>query len=161
MVQKQLYRDGMAHFAAAVNIVTTGGPAGTLGFTASAVCSVTDDPPTVLVCLNRVSQMHTAFQENGVFCVSTLASDQRDLAEMFARRAGVPMAERFELPRWEKLYTGAPAVRDALACFDCRITLVQEVGTHFVMFGEVQEVRISRGASALLYLNRSYRELAL
>jgi flavin reductase (DIM6/NTAB) family NADH-FMN oxidoreductase RutF len=161
MVLKQLYRDGMARFAAAVNIVTTSGPAGTAGFTASAVCSVTDDPPTVVVCLNRASQMHTLFQENGVFCVSTLASDQRELAEMFSRRMGVPMSDRFALPHWEKLHTGAPAVRDALACFDCRITLVQEIGTHFVLFGEVQEIRVSDRASALLYVNRAYREMEL
>lgn len=161
MISKQHYRNGMSRFAAAVNIVTTNGPAGSAGFTASAVCSVTDDPPTVVVCLNRASQLHTMFQENGVFCVSTLASDQRELAEMFAHRAGVPMLERFVLPHWEKLSTGAPAVRDALACFDCCISLVQEIGTHYAMYGEVQEIRTSDRTSALLYLNRSYRELPL
>ena len=80
MVSKQLYRDGMSRFAAAVNIVTTDGPGGACGFTASAACSVTDDPPTLLVCLNRASQMHTIFEKNGVFCLNTLSADQQWLS---------------------------------------------------------------------------------
>ena len=161
MVSKQQYRDGMARFAAAVHVVTTAGPAGRFGFTASAVCSVTDDPPTVLVCLNRASNLHTSFQRNGVFCVNTLAADQQPLAEVFSRHSGMPMEERFATPGWESLETGAPVHQGALAVFDCRIINVQEVGTHWVMFGAVQDLRISLQASALLYLNRAYRELLL
>ena len=161
MVSKQIFRDGMARYAAAVNIVTTDGPAGTAGFTASAACSVTDDPPTVLVCLNRASRLHTIFQGNGVFCLNTLAGDQRALSQLFAHRTGVPMHERFASPAWEKWGTGAPVLRNALASFDCRISAVQDVGTHSVIFGEVQEIRVSGGKSALAYLNRSYRKLRL
>jgi cob(II)yrinic acid a,c-diamide reductase len=168
MLSKQAYRDGMARFAAAVHIVTTGGPAGSTGFTASAACSVTDDPPTLLVCLNRASDLHGIFQENGVFCLNTLAPEQRNLAEIFAHRAGVSMQQRFDLPVWEKLSSGAPALRDALVCFDCKIVEVREVGTHWVIFGAVQDMKLhsanSNAAgqeSALLYLNRSYRELPL
>jgi flavin reductase len=161
MVSKQLYRDGMARFAAAVNIVTTDGPAGPAGFTASAACSVTDDPPTLLVCLNRASQLHTIFQKNGVFCLNTLAGNQRELSESFAHRSGIPMRERFAAPPWEKLGTGSPVLMNAIVSFDCRIAEVHEVGTHWVIFGEVQEMRVSQGASALLYANRSYRDLPL
>jgi cob(II)yrinic acid a,c-diamide reductase len=160
MVSKQLYRDGMARFAGAVHIVTTDGPAGRAGFTASAACSVTDDPPTLLVCLNRASQLHSTFLENGVFCLNTLAGDQRELSELFARHGGVPMQKRFAPRRWEKFNTGAPVLRDALACFDCRVTDVKEVGTHWVLFGAVQDIRMSSGPSALLYLHRAYRTLS-
>ena len=161
MVSNQLYRDGMARFAAAVHIVTTDGPDGSAGFTASAACSVTDDPPTLLVCLNRASQLHSLFQKNGVFCLNTLAGDQQALSELFARHSGMPMQERFAMPVWERRKTGAPVLRDALACFDCRITEVKEVGTHWVLFGEVQEIWMSSGTSALLYLHRAYRTLSL
>ena len=161
MVSKQQYRDGMARFAAAVHIVTTDGPAGCCGFTASAACSVTDDPPTLLVCLNRASNLHLVFQENGVFCINTLAAEQQPLAELFARHGGMPMEERFAMPAWEKLETGAPVLRDALAAFDCRIMNVQEVGTHWVMFGAVRELRLPGKTSALLYLNRAYHRLKL
>jgi flavin reductase (DIM6/NTAB) family NADH-FMN oxidoreductase RutF len=161
MVSKQLYRDGMARFAAAVHIVTTDGPAGPAGFTASAACSVTDEPPTLLVCLNRASDLHTIFQQNAVFCVNTLAGDQRELSEIFAHRAGMPMSERFALPVWEKRLTGAPVLRGALASFDCRLMGAQEVGTHWVMYGGVDDVQTSQRTSALLYVHRSYRSLEL
>lgn len=161
MVSRQQFRDGMARFAAAVHIVTTGGPAGHFGFTASAVCSVTDDPPTLLVCLNRTSQLQGAFQKNGVFCVNTLAADHEELSAMFAQRTGKTMQERFALPIWEKLKTGAPVLRDALACFDCRISDMKDVGTHSIFFGEVMEIRLPKRDSALLYLHRSYRALHL
>jgi len=159
MVSKQLYRDGMSRLAAAVHIVTTDGPAGATGFTASACCSVTDDPPTLLVCLNRFTQLHSIFQQNGVFCVNTLAGEQQELSELFAHRAGTPMPERFAQPGWEKAVSGSLRLRDALASFDCRISEVREVGTHFVIFGEVQDMRISHGDSALLYVNRAYVQL--
>jgi len=161
MVSKQLYRDGMSRFAAAVHIVTTDGPAGAAGFTASACCSVTDDPPTLLVCLNRFTQLHAIFQQNRVFCVNTLAGDQRELSELFAHRTGLPMQERFAQPGWEKMASGSHALRDALAVFDCQIAEVHEVGTHYVIFGQVQDIRISKSTSALLYVNRSYRFLPL
>jgi flavin reductase (DIM6/NTAB) family NADH-FMN oxidoreductase RutF len=161
MVSKELYRDGMSRLAAAVHIVTTDGPAGATGFTASACCSVTDDPPTLLVCLNRFTLLHSIFQQNGVFCVNTLAGDQRELSELFAHRTGMAMQERFAQPGWEKAASASPCLHDALVSFDCRIAEVREVGTHYVIFGEVQDIRLSNGASALLYLNRSYRHLPL
>jgi len=160
MVSRELYREGMARFPAAVHIVTTDGPAGSTGFTASAACSVTDDPPTLLVCLNRASELHSIFLENGVFCLNTLAADQRAFSELFARHGGMPMHERFAMPVWEKGKTGAPVLRDALVCFECRIAEVKEVGTHWVLFGEVQEIRLSSGTSALVYVHRAYGMLS-
>jgi flavin reductase len=125
------------------------------------VCSVTDDPPTLLVCQHLGSPLHSIFKKNGVFCVNTLAADQQELAELFAHRAGMPMEERFALPIWHKFATGAPFLRDALVCFDCRLAQMLEVGTHSVMFGAVQDIRISSRPWALLYVYRSYRTVAL
>jgi flavin reductase (DIM6/NTAB) family NADH-FMN oxidoreductase RutF len=161
MVSRQLYRDGMARFAAAVHIATTDGPAGCTGFTASAACSVTDDPPTLLVCLNRASGLHAIFLENGVFCLNTLAADQRDLSESFAHRREMTMRDRFSLPVWEKSALGSPQLRDALIAFDCRIADAKEVGTHWVMVGVVEDLRLSHKSAALLYLHRSYRDVPL
>ena len=62
---RQDYRDAMARLAAAVNIITTDGPSGRAGFTATAVCSVTDEPPTLLVCLNRSASAHPIVTANG------------------------------------------------------------------------------------------------
>jgi len=71
----QDYRNAMARLGAAVSVITTDGPAGAVGFTASAVCSVTDSPPMLLVCLNRNSSASPAVHANGVLCVNVIAED--------------------------------------------------------------------------------------
>ena len=71
IVDQQTFRDAMSCMGAAVNIITTDGPAGRAGFTASAVCSVTDTPPTLLVCLNRGASVWPVFNENRTLCVNT------------------------------------------------------------------------------------------
>ena len=75
-VEKQAYREAMARLGAAVNVITTDGPGGRAGFTASAVTSVTDTPPTLLVCANRANDSYPAMKENGVLCVNTLTPAQ-------------------------------------------------------------------------------------
>ena len=82
-VPKSDYRDAMARLGAAVHVITTDGPGGRAGFTASAVCSVTDEPPTLLVCLNRSASVYPAFQANGVLCVNALAAGQQQLSSLF------------------------------------------------------------------------------
>ena len=80
IVDQQTFRDAMSCMGAAVNIITTDGPAGRAGFTASAVCSVTDTPPTLLVCLNRGASVWPVFNENRTLCVNTLSRFQIFLA---------------------------------------------------------------------------------
>ena len=80
---KQTFRDAMACVGAAVNIITTDGPAGLAGFTASAVCSVTDSPPTLLVCLHRGASVWPTFSENRTLCVNTLSAGQEPLSNLF------------------------------------------------------------------------------
>ncbi len=70
--QRLRFRDAMASLAAAVNIVTTAGHAGRCGITATAVCSVTDTPPSVMVCINANSAMNPVFQGNGRLCINVL-----------------------------------------------------------------------------------------
>lgn len=144
-VTKQEFRDAMARLGAAVNIVTTDGPAGLGGLTVSAVCSVSDDPPTLLVCLNRGSPQNRLFKDNGVLCVNTLAPGQEALSGRFAgRSAEADMAERFSHATWGIMETGAPSLDGATVAFDCRIAEVVERGTHSVLLCEVQAVREGR-----------------
>lgn len=159
-VSAALFRDAMSRIAASVHVVTTAGPHGKCGFTATAVCSVTDDPPTVLVCLNQASGMHAAFEKNGVFCINTLSAEQKDLAELFGGRAEVGMAERFADPRWTDGALGAPLLEGALARIECQVERVQVVGTHYVIFGRVAGVGMAAGEPALVYFGRGYHALA-
>ncbi len=158
LVDKQSYRDAMARLAAAVNIITTTGPGGTRGFTASAVCSVTDSPPTLLVCLNRNSDSNQALKDNGILCVNTLAAGHEDLSPVFAGMTGLEGEDRFNHGTWTKLETGAAVLEDALVSFDCIITQSVEVGTHTIFICEVQAVK-SNPAPGLLYFARNYHAI--
>ncbi|MGI3165701.1 flavin reductase [Pseudooceanicola sp. 200-1SW] len=154
---KDLFREGMSRLGAAVTVLTTDGPAGRHGMTASAVCSVTDTPPTLLVCVNRNNRSHDMFAENGTLCVNVLGPQHQDLSGIFAR-AGTD--ERFADSGWTTHATGAPVLTDALAAFDCRITGRSEVGTHSVFFCEVEEIALNEGdRSGLIWFGRDFHHL--
>ena len=156
---RQQFREAMARLGAAVNVVTTDGEAGRAGFTASAVCSVTDDPPTLLVCMNRSSENNAIFKSNGVLCVNVLAARQQNLANTFAGLTGLRGAARFDEAVWSKLATGAPVLDGAVAAVDCEVEEVLEKGTHSVLFGAVRAVRLGVAGSALIWWARDYREI--
>lgn len=156
-VDRQAFRDAMACLGAAVNVVTTDGPQGRAGFTATAVCSVSDEPPTLLVCLNRGSSVHPLFLANRTLCVNVLASDQAALSNLFAGRTST--AERFAGGQWTTLASGAPVLESATVSFDCTIDQVASHGTHDVLFCRVLAVRGGDTPSSLVYFNRRYHEL--
>jgi flavin reductase len=156
-VTRQEFRDAMARLGAAVNIITTGGPAGRGGFTASAVCSVTDEPPTLLVCMNRGATAAPAMKENGTVCVNVVAAGQKETAMVFAGITKCTMEQRFHAGTWATLATGAPVLEGAVASFDCRIVDIVEKGTHLVVFAEVQAIRLgSQSDHGLIYFARDY-----
>lgn len=158
-VERQTFRDAMARLGAAVNVITTDGPAGRGGFTASAVCSVTDTPPTLLVCMNRGATAAPALRANGVLCVNVLAAAQRDVAQAFA---GGDMDSRFAAAAWSTLETTAPALDGAMAVFDCRVAEVVERGTHFVLFAEIAAIRLGDAAAhGLIWFGRDYHPVGL
>lgn len=153
-VIKQDYRDTMARLAAAVSVVTTDGPGGRAGFTATAICSVTDEPPTLLVCLNRNASAHPAVLSNGMLCINTLASHQQALSNLFGGKT--PMAERFAAASWTTGATGAPVLDDAVASFECRISQISNIGTHDILYCEVLALRRNTGVDGLVYFDRHY-----
>lgn len=160
MVEVSRFRNGMSLLTGAVNIVTTDGPGGRAGFTATAVCSVTDQPPTLLVCLNQSSFVHRAFATNGVLCVNPLCGEQQALSEVFSNRA-LSADERFAAADWTALATGSPALAGALVNFDCRIVDTHAVGTHSVFYCQVVDIRQREagGNLGLVYFNRAYHRL--
>jgi flavin reductase len=157
MVTREKYREAMARLGAAVNVITTLGPDGRRGFTASAVCSVSDTPPTLLVCCNRSNDSHAALFANRIMCVNTLSAGQRDISDFFAGRA--EGEARFEVGAWDTLATGAPALRGAVVSFDCRIVQLTDIGTHSVFFGEVVDIAWGTAHDALMYFARAYHPL--
>jgi len=159
MVSIPDFRNGMSLLAGAVNVITTDGAAGLAGFTASAVCSVTDQPPTLLVCMNRSSFAHRFFVENRSICVNVLSAAQQDLSALFANR-DVTMADRFAQVAWRPLSTGAPALEGALVNFDGVINHIHDVGSHSIFITELRDIRLpAESAQGLAYFNRAYHRL--
>jgi len=158
MISQAAFRDAMARLAAAVHIVTTDGEAGRAGFTASAVSSVTDDPPTLLVCMHRGSRYNDVFKINGVLCVNVLGPEQADLSAAFGRK-NRDLDSCFAAAEWRRAATGAPALAFAAVVFDCRIASIAEVGTHSVFFCEIVGVATRGDPAGVVYFDRSYHQL--
>ena len=156
-VDPAAFRAAMSRLGTAVHVITTAGPGGKTGATATAVCSVSDTPPTILMCLNRRSQTNPIVAENGVFCVNTLGAAHADIADIFAGRTGVQGTDRFSTGDWMVLSTGSPVLASAVIAFDCRIAEVRAVASHNVFFGAVETVRLGPPGSALVYHERAYK----
>lgn len=148
------FRDAMARLGAAVHIVTTDGPGGKAGFAATAVCSVSDSPPTLLVCLNRASSAYPAVTENGVICVNTLSGEHAELSRLFGGKT--PVEDRFGSARWTRLPSGSAALDDALVSFECRIASTADGHTHDILICEVLDIHVREGGQGLIYFNRGY-----
>jgi flavin reductase (DIM6/NTAB) family NADH-FMN oxidoreductase RutF len=155
---RQQFLLGMSHAACTVNVVTTDGIAGRHGVTVSAMVSVSADTPqpTLLVCIHHLSPVVSALLENGVFCVNVLRDDQAHISDNFAGRSGVQGAAKFDCAAWTTQMTGAPRVVDSLVAFDCRVTASERVGSHFVVFGSVQDIFVAGTGAPLIYANRAY-----
>jgi len=159
-VEVAAFRAAMARLGAAVNIITTDGPAGRHGMTASAVCSVSDEPASLLVCINRASRMHAAITANGVLSINVLAGDHQELSGLFASR-GLSVEDRFARAEWDILDNGSPALTGALCTFGCRVASISDVGTHGVFFCDVTELRAGERGEGLVYFGRGYHRLPM
>lgn len=154
MIEATDFRDAMSLLTTAVNIVTTKGPSGIHGFTASAVCSVTDTPPTLLVCMNQMARSHEHFIDNKVLSVNVLGAQHEAISNAFASKLSAD--ERFKQGSWTQLVTGAPVLQDALVSFDCEIEQIQEVGTHSIFICRVVAIKQGETNESLVYFNRAY-----
>lgn len=158
MIESADFRNAMSLLASAVNVVTTVGTSGRHGLTASAVCSVTDTPPTILVCMNQSSRSHAHFIENKILCVNVLSAQHEQISNAFAS-SKLNSEQRFKQGAWTELETGSPALKDALVSLDCEIEHIQQVGTHSVFMCRVIAVQQSPPKEALVYFNRAYHHV--
>ncbi|MBD8165046.1 4-hydroxyphenylacetate 3-monooxygenase, reductase component [Erwinia persicina] len=150
------FRDAMARLPAAVCIVTTQGTAGRGGLTATAVCPVTDTPPTVLVCINRSSAMNPVFEQNGRMCINVLNHRQEAMARHFAGMTDLAMADRFLLDGWRQGEYGQPLLGGALASLEGEISQVQSLGTHQVYLLAVRAIWWEEEGDGLIYFKRRF-----
>jgi flavin reductase (DIM6/NTAB) family NADH-FMN oxidoreductase RutF len=150
------FKEALSRASAHVTVVATNGPFGLAGLTCSAVCSVCDDPPTILFCVSQKSFATSIIKKNGVLSVNWLAAGQTAISQMFAGFGAVPMEDRFARMEWETIETGAPCRADAVICFDCTLANTIDVATHSVFFAHVVARRVAEEYSPLVYHRRQY-----
>jgi flavin reductase (NADH)/flavin reductase len=150
----------MRRLAASVCLITTLHEDGVRhGLTATAVCSMTAEPPTLLCCLKLTSNSFLAIEKARAFAVNVLSADDQAIADRFS--STLPGTEKFALGEWTSLETGAPVLKSAIAVFDCALTQVVEVATHGILLGEVQALALHPdGARPLLYVDGAYGAFA-
>lgn len=157
---KQPFRDAMASCAAGVHVITTDGKAGRYGITMTAVTPITDEPPTVMLCINRNASIIPIITANNSLCINTLAAGQQDVAEHFAGITRLSPEERFAYHIWHRGENGQLEVEGALAHLHGSITGHHAVGTHFVFYVALNEIKIlPQQPPALLYFRRNFKSL--
>jgi len=154
-VDSAAFRLALGQFAAGVTVVTTrDGKGRSLGLTVTAFCSVSLEPPLVLVCVDHRSEAHVGFRHAGLFGVSILAEGQEELSRRFA----VGGAAKFKGLELATGVTGVPLIPGALAHLECRVVATHTAGDHAVYVGEVVAVE-TRPGRPLVYHGRNYRRL--
>ncbi|TBW35490.1 flavin reductase [Siculibacillus lacustris] len=154
------FRGAMREMIGGVTIVAGGRGSTARGLTATAVVSMTADPPTVLVCINRQGEGHGAIRSSGVFSVNVVPADGVGIADRFAGRDHVHGAARFEAEAWTTHSTGAPVLIGAVAVFDCEVLQAIDVFTHTVFIGAVRGVAVAPPRPALAYRAGAYVAVA-
>ncbi|MGO4326084.1 flavin reductase [Cupriavidus sp. 2TAF22] len=155
-ITAQAFREALAKAVTPVTVIATDGAAGVAGVTCSAVCSVCDNPPTVLVCINRKSYANAVIKTNGVLSVNWLQSAQSAVSQVFAGAGALPMPERFANGDWGTLQTGAPCSQAASVTLDCRVAESYEVGSHSIFIAHVLAASHADAVSPLVYCQRAY-----
>jgi len=152
MIEAALFKSGMRRLAAGVSVITTALKGERHGLVATSVCSVSAEPPSLLVCVNQEASSHAAIREAGIFCVNLLGQDDDLLAKRFSDPAA--RALRFADREWSTLATGAPALVGALASFDCDVATMIPSGSHTIFIGNVQAAKLWQNDIApLIYLD--------
>lgn len=150
------FRAAMRLPATAVTVIAAGEEESRVGVTVSAVCSLSDNPPMILACVNLRSWALSTIRETRSFSVNFLSTAQPSIAECFAGRTGIHGVARFADAKWDRLSTGAPTLSDALAVFDCKLEHEHESSTHAILIGRVQAIRRNGAAQPLVYAGGAF-----
>jgi len=150
------FRSAMRHVAATVYAVTTGAIGERHGILATAVSSLSFEPPSLLVCVNRAASLHEPLACAEVFCVNVLGLGNREIAEVFEKARG---EGRFAAGVWDERH-GVPVLANAQSHFICRTAHRHEFGTHTIFIGELIDARHRQDAAPLTYYDRHYIDIS-
>jgi flavin reductase (DIM6/NTAB) family NADH-FMN oxidoreductase RutF len=154
----QLFRQAMRRFPAAVTVVTAHGTDGDCGMTATAVTSLSMEPPSLLVCVNRNASFHRTIEESGHFCINVLREGQHQISANFG--GAKPVAERFSEGEWRQR-DGLPYLADAQAVIFCKKGATFIHTTHTIVVGEATGLILHDSVAPLLYIDGRYATLSV
>lgn len=147
------FRSAMRGLAATVTIISTRDELGRFGMTATSVTSVSVEPPSLLVSVNREASIHDPLAAGGAFCVNVLGRGHEDHCFAFSgRKEG---EERFDGGAWAD-ENGLPFLRDARANLFCAVDATLPYATHTIFIGRVKQVVTREGVSPLVYLDGDF-----
>ena len=150
------FRDAMRHLAGGVSVITVGRGKDITGMTVTSVSSLSVDPPSLIVSINRASSSWPLLERHGFFGVNILTADQLDIAERFTGKGGLKGAERFAGTEWIPGASGVPLLAGALAAIDCEVEDIVERHSHAIVIGRVLDMRLSSRTAALAYWQGQY-----
>ena len=142
--------DAMRRIAGTVSVITAGEGEYRNGLTVTSAVSLSVEPPTMIICVNRGASAWPVLERYRHFCVNVLAAHHKEVADRFAGRGGAKGTVRYEGARWERLATGASGLADAVANIDCAIEDIVERHSHAIVVGAVKALRIN-GGTPLVY----------
>lgn len=150
------FRSAMRHLAGGVSVITVGRGKDITGMTVTSVSSLSVDPPTLIVSINRESSSWPLLKRHGFFGVNILTADQLDIAERFTGRDGLRGADRFAGAEWVTRASGVPLLAGALAAIECEAEDILERHSHAIVIGRVLHAQISSRTAALAYWQGQY-----
>jgi flavin reductase (DIM6/NTAB) family NADH-FMN oxidoreductase RutF len=150
------FRRVLGHFATGVTVLTTcDADARPTGLTASAFCSVSLEPPLVLICVDHKSQSYPALKERGCFAVNILSIEQQAIS----RRCASSRLDKFDEVPYTMSPLGVPLIDGALAQLECTTVSTHVEGDHTIFVGRVERAHVGVG-EPLLYFRGQYDRLA-
>jgi flavin reductase (NADH)/flavin reductase len=155
----QRFLTAMSSLAATVTVISATSPSGQRnGMTATAVCSLSTEPPMLVACVNRSARLAATLAQTGWFTVNLLAGDQDGVAADFAGRSGLSGDQRFRDEQWWTHPTGSPVLRGAAASCVCHVLNAMSQATHLVVIGAVHDVVLpdSGPSNPLMYHMRRF-----
>jgi flavin reductase (DIM6/NTAB) family NADH-FMN oxidoreductase RutF len=157
MTSEAAFRKAMRHVATGVTVVTSLRDGEPRGITVNALASVSLDPPSLLICINREARSYLFISTSRIFCVNVLAGEQRELAEHFS---GKVRDRQFDEVAYRIDATGAPVLEGTIAHFDCELAHEYQFGSHSILIGRVLSCA-ARPGSPLGYFNGGFHDFGI
>jgi flavin reductase (DIM6/NTAB) family NADH-FMN oxidoreductase RutF len=155
-VSSEQFRGAMRHLTGGVCVITVGRGSDITGMTVTSVSSLSLDPPTLIVSINRQSSSWPLLTRYGCFGVNILTGDQLNIAETFTGKSGLKGAERFAGAKWTTGISGVPLLTGALAAIDCQVDDIIQRHSHAIVIGRVLGTSRSPRTAALAYWQGRY-----